>query len=200
MDILGIVASPRKSGNTEVLVNEALKEAANLGAETQLWTATGKKIEGCTSCFACIPSGECIIDDDMNELYPLLKQADGIIFGSPVYFWNVTAQAKAIIDRTFNLWITKSLKGKVGGAIACTWTRGTTPALQAINTFFSIQGMYTGGGFDVTVSGYCETVAPGTLMTTGLEADGKTPHNDPWAQARECAREMVNLINKLKGH
>jgi len=153
MEILGIVASPRKESNTEILVKEALKEASNLGAKTRLWKAAGKKIEGCTSCFACIPSGVCPIDDDMKELYPLLKQADGIIFGSPVYFWNVTAQAKAIIDRTFCLWITKDLQRKVGGSIACTWTRGTTTALQAINTFFSIQGMYTGGSFDVTAWG-----------------------------------------------
>ena len=199
MKILGVVASPRKKGNTEILVNEALKAAASLGAETELWIATDKTVEGCNSCFACIPSGECVIDDDMQKLYPLLKQADGIVFGSPVYFWSVTAQAKAIIDRTFSLWITKSLKGKVGGAIVTTWTRGGISAVQLINGFFLQQGMYIGGSYDATVTGYCQTAGTATLITTGFEADGKTPHNDPWLQARECVKEMIKLINLLKG-
>lgn len=199
MKILGIVTSPRKEGNTEILVREALKEAANLGAETQLWTVVDKDIKGCDSCCGCIPSGECVHDDDMEELYPLMKEADGIVFGSPVYFWSVTAQGKAIIDRTFSLWITKALKGKVGGAIVSTWTRGAISALQVIYGFFLQQGMYLGGDYNVMVTGYCEKADVGTLITTGFEADGKTPHNDPWFQARECAKEMVKLIKQLKG-
>jgi len=198
MIILGIVASPRKNGNTEILVNEALEEAANLGAKTELWTIVNRKIEGCNACFGCVPSGKCVIDDDMSELYRLLKQADGVIFGSPVYFWSVTSQAKTIIDRTSCFWADRALKGKVGCAIVSTQTRGATSALQVINAFFLCQGMYIGGSFDIMVTGYCQTTDKGTLITTGLESNGKTPHNDPWLQSREGAKEMVNLIKRLK--
>ena len=65
MNILGISASPRENGNTQILVNEALKEARSLGAETEYWTAANKDLRGCDSCCACIPSGDCIIEDDV---------------------------------------------------------------------------------------------------------------------------------------
>ena len=101
MKVLGIVCSPRKNGNTEIMVEEALKTARDAGAETDIFLVAGKKIEGCRHCGECTETAKCVIEDAMQELYPLMEAADGIIFGSPVYFHNYTAQAKAIIDRTF---------------------------------------------------------------------------------------------------
>ena len=110
----------------------------------------------------------------------------------------MTAQAKAVIDRTFCLWVTKALKGKVGGGIVSTWTRGATSSIQVIYSFFLNHGMFIGGNYDSVVTGYSEKLDEGTIIPTGLNPDG-TVHNDPWFQARVCAQEVISLIKKLEG-
>lgn len=145
MKILGIVCSPRAGGNTEILVREALEYAKEEG-EVELLTLSGKEIMPCIHCELCYDNGECYIKDDMVEIYQSLLEAEGIIVGSPVYFWSISAQAKLIIDRTYALrYPTQRLKGKVGGAIAVAGRRGQLEALTIINNFFLGQGMISAG-------------------------------------------------------
>lgn len=137
MKILGISGSPRAKGNTDILVQEALRAASELGAKTEFIALSGKKIKPCTGCGTCYTGnskGICVIkDDDIPCIYEAMKEADGIIVGSPVYFLSVTAQLKALFDRSVILRYAKGtpqdrpgvpggpeflLKNKVGGAIA----------------------------------------------------------------------------------
>src|SRR3990172_13327350 len=99
MKVIGICGSPRKGGNTELLLREALESAASAGADTGLFTVFDKEIKPCDGCAACHRTGNCHIQDDMQPLYTQLQAADGIIFASPVHFWSVTAQVKIIIHR-----------------------------------------------------------------------------------------------------
>src|SRR3972149_6417042 len=101
MKVQGIVGSPRKGGNTEIMVREVLKSTHQSGADTDIFLIAGKAIAGCDACGSCARTGRCKIKDDMQELYQKMEWADAIVFGSPVSFNYVTAQAKAIIDRTF---------------------------------------------------------------------------------------------------
>ena len=118
MKILGLSCSPRKNGNTEILLGEALLGASQKGAEVELYSLAGKNIGPCDGCRACGEKGICKIKDDMQEVYVKLLEADGIIFGTPVYFYNMTAQAKAVIDRTIALNNPKrSLANKIGGVV-----------------------------------------------------------------------------------
>lgn len=117
MRILGIVCSPRKGGNTEILVKEALEAAREAGCETELILVADKKIAPCDGCNACVKTSVCKIMDDMQGVYEELEKADGIIFGTPSYFINVSAQAKAIMDRTYAFRFTSKLRGKVAGVI-----------------------------------------------------------------------------------
>ena len=117
MKIIGIVCSPRVGGNTEILVKEALEAAREAGGETELVLVAGKNITPCDGCGACEKDGVCMIEDDMQTIYQQLELADGVIFGTPVYFVNVSAQAKAIIDRTYAFLRTGKLKGKVAAPI-----------------------------------------------------------------------------------
>lgn len=103
MKVLGIVGSVRAKGNTCLLVREALEAAEGMGAESRLVMLGDYGIEGCRGCEGCRVSRNCVIDDDMQKLYPLLIQADGIIMGSPAYFYNVTSQMKAFIERCYCL-------------------------------------------------------------------------------------------------
>ncbi len=131
MKILGVSCSPREEGNTVTLLNHVLDGARSEGAQTELFSVSGKDIKPCDSCRACTKTGECIIKDDMQQLYPKLLEADGIIVGTPVYFYGMTAQAKAIIDRTISMnRPEKSLANKVGGVVVTAGSMGIVDALK----------------------------------------------------------------------
>jgi len=101
MKILGIIGSKRKNGNTACLVQEALKAAQREGAKTELIFLGDYSIKDCTGCEGCKDTLKCVINDDMQKIYPLLLEADGIILGSPTYFYNISADMKAFIDRCY---------------------------------------------------------------------------------------------------
>ncbi len=140
MKVLGIVCSPRKESNTEIVVREALEGAAERGAEKELLCLGGLNISPCKACEECAKTGICTTQDDMTSIYPQLKSADGIVIGTPVYFWTVSAQTKLLIDRTYALRGGR-LSGKVCGGVAVAGRRGTTSALSLLNMFFLGQGM-----------------------------------------------------------
>jgi multimeric flavodoxin WrbA len=142
MKVLGIVCSPRKGGNTEVLMQEALTGAQACGAETDLLTVCDKNVNPCDGCLSCEKTGKCHIKDDMEEIYLKLLDADGIIWGTPVYFFNVTAQAKIIIDRSYALYINNNrLTNKVGGVISIGASLGNASVWNLFNSFFSVHHM-----------------------------------------------------------
>lgn len=107
MKILGIMSSPRIKGNTDLLLEEALKGAQSQGAETEKLLIHNLKISGCLEIYACLKDGNCVIKDDMYNIYPKLLGADRIIIASPMFFYGVTAQLKAIIDRSQATWARK---------------------------------------------------------------------------------------------
>jgi multimeric flavodoxin WrbA len=131
MKLLGISCSPRKDGNTVAMLNEALKAAKSDGAEVELYSVAGKNIQPCNGCWACTKTGICVIKDDMQELYNKIIAADGIIFGTPIYSWSMTAQAKTIIDRSVCL----DLANKVCGVVASCGSLGLTDALKDYSYF-----------------------------------------------------------------
>lgn len=146
MRVVGVVCSPRARGNTEILVKEALIGAKDMGSEAELITLAGKAIAPCDACRSCVKTGECHIKDDMQEVYKKFQEADGIILGSPVYFVNVSAQAKILIDRTYALLWTRKLMGKVGGVVTVARRTGCATVLSSLYTFFTLQRMVVAGG------------------------------------------------------
>lgn len=105
MLVLGLQGSPRKKGNSDFLLSAFMSEAGKLGAQTHIIETDKKNIIPCKEYTTCERKGFCPIKDDMKyEIYPLLWQADVIVAVSPVFFYNVTAQLKALIDRCQTLW------------------------------------------------------------------------------------------------
>ncbi len=141
MKILGIVCSPRPRGNTEILVQTSLAKAEEQGAEIELVTLAGKNISPCDACYSCRQTGKCHIKDDMQDIYTKLLEADGIIFGTPVYYWNVTAQAKALIDRSFVFSTNHELRDKAAGVVITMGRTGSASALAGFNGFIALQRM-----------------------------------------------------------
>ena len=110
MKVLGIYGSPRKGGNSDQLLDKALEGARSAGAETSTVYARDLKMVGCLECGGCNHTGECVVEDDMQAIYPLLEEAEVIFLASPIFFYGVTAQVKALIDRTQALWSKKRLE------------------------------------------------------------------------------------------
>ena len=146
MKVLGIVCSPRRGGNTEVLIDEALASAKEQGAEVELVSIARMNIAPCDGCESCATSGKCHIDDDMQQIYSKLLDADGIIFGTPVYFWDVSAQAKALIDRTFVFRKGHQLRNKVAGAVVVARRSGASYTFSAFLNFFTLHRMIPAEG------------------------------------------------------
>lgn len=107
MRVLGIAGSPRRDGNTDLLLLELLKGADDKGAETKTIELRSLKFETCTHCDSCLKTGDCVIKDDMRDVYRELKQADRIVIASPVQFMGPTAHVKAMIDRCQCFWARK---------------------------------------------------------------------------------------------
>jgi len=184
MKVLGIVCSPRKKGNTEILVQEALTSARESGAETELLRVSEMKIAPCDGCRTCVQSGECRIKDDMQKIYKKLLEADAIILGSPVYFWTVSSQAKTLMDRTYALrYPNHRLKNKVGGAIVATGRRGSVNALSTINNFFLGHDMQVTG---LGISGY------------GTEKGEVKQDKRAMEAAKSLGKQLVQLIKTFK--
>lgn len=99
MKVCGIIGSPKKNGNVDLLVSQVLKGAASQGAQTSKIYLNDLNIKPCQSCGKDPKPKHCLINDDMNQIYDILETCDAIVFGSPVYFDTVSAQAKLMIDR-----------------------------------------------------------------------------------------------------
>jgi multimeric flavodoxin WrbA len=108
--VLGIYGSPRKGGNTDLLLDRALEGAGAAGAAVTVLYVRDMEISGCLECGGCDETGICVVADDMEEVYPLLEDAEIIFLASPVFFYGVTAQLKALIDRAQALWARRLLE------------------------------------------------------------------------------------------
>ncbi|MCE5343584.1 MAG: flavodoxin family protein [Eubacteriales bacterium] len=102
MRITVLVGSPRKGGNTETLADALIQGAQEAGAEVTKFNLRGKKIAPCVNCDYCQTHDYCAIRDDMAEVYSLLLNTDALVFATPVYFYTMSAQLKALLDRLYN--------------------------------------------------------------------------------------------------
>lgn len=107
MKVLGIAGSPRRGGNTDMLLAEVMRGAASKGADVKTIILNDLKITPCQHYDYCLKTGECKIQDDMQMVYQELEQADRIVLASPIQFMGLTAQMKAMIDRCQSLWARK---------------------------------------------------------------------------------------------
>jgi len=186
--VLGITGSPRRGGNTDLLLSEVLRGAASQGAETKTIILNNLKITPCQHCDACLEKGVCKINDDMQMIYRELEQSDRIVLASPIQFMGITAPMKAMIDRGQALWARKYVlkipplstdrtrKGffiSVGGRKVPDLFE---PALVVIKTFFRI--------IDVEYAG--------DLLFRGIDEKGAIKdHPDALQQAFAAGQKLV---------
>ncbi|MGD0919822.1 MAG: flavodoxin family protein [Thermodesulfobacteriota bacterium] len=189
MKVLGLFGSPRRGGNTDLLLEEALKGAQIEGAKVEGLHLADFDIMPCRECLKCFNDGQCIILDDMQKIYPKLLEADLIILASPVFFYGVTGWAKALIDRCQALWSRKYIlkdgslgkegKRRKGFLISVGGTKGQRVFEGAILTakYF----------FDVLNAEYV-----GELLFREVDAKGEIlKHPEALRQAFETGRRLV---------
>jgi NAD(P)H-dependent FMN reductase len=112
MNVIAFLGSPRKNGNTEVLLKESVKGVEYAGSTVQIYNLNVMKIKPCQDCGSCNDTGKCIFEDDMNLIYEGIRKADRIILASPIFFFTLSAQAKLMIDRCQSFWCEKYLMNK----------------------------------------------------------------------------------------
>jgi multimeric flavodoxin WrbA len=148
MKITGISGSPNSGGNNEKIIEMALDIVKEQGYKTDKIFLSKHEVKPCNDCGVCRKSKICPIDDDMAQIYEKLETSKAIIVSSPVYFGSVTAQIKALFDRSVLLRRNGFLlKGKVGGAVAVGGSRngGQEFTIQAIHSWMHIHGMIVVG-------------------------------------------------------
>jgi multimeric flavodoxin WrbA len=141
MKVVAFNGSPRKDGNTTILINRVFRELEKEGIQTELVQLSGKEIHGCIACYKCVENKDrrCAEKTDMaNECIEKMAAADGIILGSPVYFTDVTAEMKALIDRAGFVSLANGgmYKNKVGAIVVAVRRSGATHTLDTMSHFF----------------------------------------------------------------
>ena len=150
MKVVAFNGSPRRKGNTVILINEIFSILEKEEIETEIIQLGNKVVHGCTACGKCkeIQNGKCHIKNDhLNYCIEKMIEADGIIIGSPVYFADVTPEVKALIDVAG--YVTRAnnhlLKRKIGAAVIAVRRGGALHAFETINNFFLISQMIVPG-------------------------------------------------------
>jgi len=150
MKVLAINSSPRRNGNTAILLNTVLDELKKEGIKTELLQMAGKSLAGCKACTKCFKNKDfrCAVDKDFfNDWLAKVREADGLLLGSPTYFSDVTAGMRAFIERCG--YVSRAndymLKRKVGAAVIAVRRAGGVNAFNSINLFLSYQQMIMPG-------------------------------------------------------
>ena len=150
MKVVGFNGSPRKNGNTAILIRRVFRALEEQGIETELIHLSYKKIHGCIACYKCAENKDqrCAVDDDAaNEYIEKISQAQGVVLGSPVYFMDVTPEMKALIDRVG--FVSRSngglFRNKVGSLVAAARRTGAVHTLDTMSHFFLSMEMIIAG-------------------------------------------------------
>ena len=187
MKVIALNGSPRPDNNTGQLLQVVCSELHKEGFETEIINIAKPNYSGCIACGGCRTSedGLCIIQDGFADLQRKVRDADGLLIGTPVYYAGVSGQTKSVLDRLFySPGVSKSMKYKPGAAVLAVRRGGALPAYHTINTYFGITGMFTVGS---TYWNFAIGRAPGQCLE---DAEGLRNMQD-------IGQNMAYLLKKL---
>ena len=182
MNILALVGSPRLGGNTDFLVDQALAEAAKLGAQTEKIVLSQYKVNPCLGHDECSDLDQCVQRDDTAWILDKFCKADGVILATPVYYYNVSAQLKAFIDRNYFLYNhNRKLQARVVGMIVVAEAEGIEDTVHTLKRFIN-ESFNVAKDRILEVHGYASRL-------------GDVRNNAPLLrQARELGKQMVESL------
>ena len=187
--VIGIFGSPRPDGNSDILLDQAIKGAEASGVDVEKVIIRDLQIAPCNACGGCFEKGVCVIGDDMQKIYSQLVEADGIIVASPIYFMGVSAQLKALIDRCQAFWARKyilNLPIREEGRIA----RGFFIATAARDTG---EGLFAGAVKTIKAFFHVlDTKYVGDILCSGLEEKGNVnKRHELLQQAFDAGKQLL---------
>lgn len=190
MKVVAFNGSPRKKGNTGILLSTVCEELEKAGVETELIQLSGKEIRGCIACMKCFDNKDkqCAVKkDDLNACIDKMIEADGILLGSPVYFSDVCATMKAVIERAGMVARANDnmLRKKAGAAVVAVRRAGSVHTFDSINHFFLIGQMIIPG------SSYWN-------MGIGMEAGAVKSDEEGIEIMKTLGKNMAWLLKKIK--
>ena len=183
MHIVGLSGSPRVGGNTDLILEAALKAAKAEGADVKLIRISDYNLSPCNGCMNCFSTKKCANEDEIEKLYGEIMKADGVIMGSPSYFQGVTAQMKIFIDRVGFLALARGRKDfaeKVGGVIAVARRSGVSSTCNQMLTFMTAVGMTIPSG--------------GRVFAIGREKGEVAKDQEGMDTAKHLGKMMVHTI------
>ncbi len=192
MYALAINGSPRKGGNTETLLQETLKPLDAAGWETELVQNGGKELRGCIACGKCFENKDLKCankKDQFNEVFEKMVRAEALILGSPTYFTDVSAEMKALLDRSgfVSLANDRVFRGKIGAAVVAVRRGGATHVFDTINHMFLMSQM----------------IVPGSIywnMGYGLNKGDVAADTEGLANMRNLGETIAWLGSAMKPH
>ena len=186
MKAIGIVGSPRKGGNTEILTAHCLKAIAEEGLDTELAPLAGLDIKGCNDCRYCFEHDGCSIEDDLQPVFARMMEADAIIVSSPVYYSSATSLVKGFLERVgFMARSTRGFSGKVGGPLVVARRGGQDFTFAELVFWFHIN----------------QIINPGSTywnMAFGRDKGEVSQDEEGMNTAWNFGKNVANLVKKLK--
>lgn len=186
MKAIGIVGSPRKGGNTEILTAHCLKAIAEEGLETDLAPLAGLDIKGCNDCKYCFENDGCNIEDDLQPIFARMMEADAIIVSSPVYYSSSTSLVKGFLERAgYMARRTRGFSGKVGGPLVVARRGGQDFTFAELLFWFHIN----------------QIINPGSTywnMAFGREKGEVNQDEEGLNTAWNFGKNIASLLKKLK--
>jgi multimeric flavodoxin WrbA len=184
MKAIGIVGSPRKGGNSEILTTHCLKAIAEEGLKTELIRLAGLDIKGCNACGYCFEHpGECSIIDDFQPIHKKMLAADIIVVSSPVYYGSATSLVKGLLERA-GYTSRGKYAGKVGGPITVARRAGQNFTFAELLFWFHINGMVNPGSIYWNVA---------TALQKGEVEKDEEGMKIVWEFGKNCARAAKKL-------
>ncbi len=193
MDVLVFLGSPRKKGNSEILTQALLEGVRQAGGSPEIIRLCDLKISPCISCGGCDKTGKCVVEDDMTPLYEKIITIDKIIVSSPIFFYGITAQTKAFIDRTQALWNRKRLLQKKGEWVDNPERKGFFISVAATRGARIFEGaiLTMKYGYDAMGMQYA-----GEFLVSGPDKRGDMArYEQKLAEAREAGKNFILGLN-----
>ncbi len=188
MKVVAFNGSPRKDGNTSILIGNVFREIEREGIETELVQMSGRRIQGCIACYKCFENKDrrcAVTNDAANEYIEKMAEAEGIILGSPVYFYDVTAEMKALIDRAG--FVPKANGGmyrdKVAAAVAAVRRSGAVHTLDTMHHLFLS----------------AEMIIVGRAIGVGRDKGEVEKDEEGMELTRALGQRMARLLKRLYG-
>ena len=183
MKVLMLNGSPKAKGNTALALQEMEKVFLDEGIEVEIVQVGHKDVRGCIACGGCYEKGKCVFDDIVNELAEKLKQSDGLVVASPVYYASANATLTAVLDRLFYS-ANYPMTMKVGASVAVARRGGCSSTFDQLNKYFTISGM------PIASSQYWNSVHGGAPGQAQEDAEGLQT-------MRTLARNMAFLMKSI---